>query len=114
MTVSRDRSAKRCFPSRRGPRKPPNSIAGRRRTRRRIFKGTRRSLGCSKICATRTPRCCRQSERGFELTALGRRVLAGDADWLETHPIDRWIGGVHLTPEQVVRWDEDAAAFVTP
>jgi hypothetical protein len=54
------------------------------------------------------------SERGFELTALGRRVLAGDADWLETHAIDRWIGGVHLTPEQVVRWDGDASAFVTP
>jgi len=47
------------------------------------------------------------------LTALGRRILAGDADWLETHSIDRWIGGVHLTPEQVVRWDDDASAFVT-
>jgi hypothetical protein len=48
----------------------------------------------------------------YELTALGRRVLGGDADWLETYPIDRWIGGVHLTTERTVRWDEDAGRFV--
>lgn len=45
-------------------------------------------------------------------TALGRRVLAGDADWLDEHAIDRWIGGVHLVAEQVTRWDDDAARFV--
>jgi hypothetical protein len=45
-------------------------------------------------------------------TALGRRVLAGDADWLDEHAINRWIGGVHLTPEHLTRWDDDAARFV--
>lgn len=45
-------------------------------------------------------------------TALGRRVLAGDADWLEEHPMDRWIGGVHLVPEHLTRWDDDAARFI--
>ncbi len=45
-------------------------------------------------------------------TARGRRVLAGDADWLDEHPIDRWIGGVHLVPGNVTRWDDDAARFV--
>lgn len=45
-------------------------------------------------------------------TALGRRVIAGDADWLDEHAIDRWIGGVHLVPEHVTRWDEDAARFL--
>jgi hypothetical protein len=44
-------------------------------------------------------------------TALGRRVLAGDADWLDQHPIDRWIGGVHLQPGSVPRWDDDAGRF---
>lgn len=44
--------------------------------------------------------------------ALGRRVLAGDADWLETHSIDRWVGGLHLTPDQLTRWDEDNGRFV--
>jgi hypothetical protein len=52
-------------------------------------------------------------EGRFELTGLGRRVLSGDADWLETYPIDRWIGGVHLSGgAQTVRWDEDAGRFV--
>jgi hypothetical protein len=48
----------------------------------------------------------------FELTPLGRRVLAGAVDWLDVHPIDRWIGGVHLQPGRIVRWDEDAGRFV--
>ncbi len=46
-------------------------------------------------------------------TVLGRRVLAGDADWLEDHAIDRWIGGVHLVPSNVTRWDDDAGCFVS-
>ncbi|MGC1381989.1 MAG: DUF1835 domain-containing protein [Candidatus Baltobacteraceae bacterium] len=45
-------------------------------------------------------------------TALGRRVLAGDADWLEEHPINRWIGGVHLVPDGLTRWDDDASRFL--
>ncbi|HTU83907.1 MAG TPA: DUF1835 domain-containing protein [Candidatus Acidoferrales bacterium] len=45
-------------------------------------------------------------------TALGRRVLAGGGDWLEAAPIDRWIGGVHLHPDFVVRWDDAASRFV--
>jgi hypothetical protein len=48
----------------------------------------------------------------FVATALGRRVLAGDADWLESLPIDRWVGGVHLEPSQLVRWDDDSSRFV--
>jgi Domain of unknown function (DUF1835) len=44
-------------------------------------------------------------------SALGRRVLAGDADWLDEHAIDRWVGGVHLVPQDCVRWDDDAARF---
>lgn len=45
-------------------------------------------------------------------TALGRRVLAGDADWLDERAIDRWIGGVHLLPGDVTRWDEDTGRFI--
>ena len=45
-------------------------------------------------------------------TELGRRVIAGDADWLDAHEIDRWVGGVHLRPDSLVRWDDDAARFV--
>ena len=45
-------------------------------------------------------------------TVLGLRVLAGDGDWLERHAIDRWVGGVRLLPENLTRWDDDAASFV--
>jgi Domain of unknown function (DUF1835) len=51
-------------------------------------------------------------DQGYELTVLGRRVLAGDADWLERTPLDRWIGGVHITNENSWRWDERAQCFV--
>jgi hypothetical protein len=51
------------------------------------------------------------NEESIILTPLGRRVLAGDADWLDEHRIDRWIGGVHVTPENLTRWDEDAGRF---
>lgn len=49
---------------------------------------------------------------GHEVTVLGRRVLAGDADWCAHQPIDRWIGGVHLTGETLWRWDEASESFV--
>ncbi len=53
-----------------------------------------------------------EEEQGrFVPTALGRRVIAGDADWLDEHSIDRWVGGVHLVAGQVTRWDEDSAHF---
>jgi hypothetical protein len=45
-------------------------------------------------------------------TLLGRRVLAGDADWLESVTLDRWIGGVHLNGDHAARWDGDRSRFV--
>ena len=50
-------------------------------------------------------------ENGYDVTVLGRRVLAGDADWLDQQPLDRRIGGVHLTSERYWRWDEGARRF---
>jgi DNA-binding transcriptional MerR regulator len=44
------------------------------------------------------------------LTPLGRRVLAGEADRVEAAPIDRWLGGTHLTPEADWRWDPKSSS----
>lgn len=44
-------------------------------------------------------------------TALGRRILAGDADWLEGAPADRWIGGVHFSGSNPPRWDDARTTF---
>ena len=41
----------------------------------------------------------------FTITQAGERVLRGDADYLDLNPPDRWLGGVHLTTEDVWRYD---------
>lgn len=45
----------------------------------------------------------------YRMTPLGRALLAGQADWLETRGgIDVWIGGVHLEGSAPWRWDAEA------
>ncbi|HKU68207.1 MAG TPA: DUF1835 domain-containing protein [Candidatus Baltobacteraceae bacterium] len=63
------------------------------------------------LCAEPAP-LLSELEGGYELTVLGRRVLAGDADWLERQPLDRWIGGTHLTAQNDWRWDEAGERMV--
>lgn len=47
----------------------------------------------------------------FSITPLGVKVLRSETDWLQMHVIDRWIGGVHLTPESQWRWNEATASL---
>jgi hypothetical protein len=44
----------------------------------------------------------------FAITPAGRKVLTGEADFIELNNADQWLGGVHLTGEQLWRWDPDA------
>lgn len=37
------------------------------------------------------------------LSETGRALLEGDADWLGPAPVDRWVGGIHVTPD-TSRW----------
>ncbi len=47
------------------------------------------------------------------ITPLGRDVVAGRADWLAHHRLDRWLGGVHLIPPRPHwRWDGRARRLV--
>jgi hypothetical protein len=47
------------------------------------------------------------------LTPDGRRVLAGEADFIARHGVDRWIGGVHLRGRSVPwRWDEGTEGLI--
>jgi hypothetical protein len=39
------------------------------------------------------------------ITHAGKEVLDGRVDHIELNGIDRWIGGVHLTPDRVWRWN---------
>lgn len=42
-----------------------------------------------------------------DITKTGRRVLAGQADFVHLNSIDLWLGGVHLTNDTLWRWDEE-------
>jgi hypothetical protein len=50
-------------------------------------------------------------DANLSLTALGRDVLAGKADHIAMHGVDRWIGGVHLSGRGPV-WRWNGSAFV--
>jgi redox-sensitive transcriptional activator SoxR len=41
----------------------------------------------------------------LRLTTTGEHTLRGEADRVELLPIDRWIGGTHITPANDWRWD---------
>jgi hypothetical protein len=41
----------------------------------------------------------------LRLTPTGERALRGEADRVELLGIDRWIGGTHLTSDELWRWD---------
>jgi uncharacterized protein DUF1835 len=48
------------------------------------------------------------------LTDRGRAVLDGDADRCALVPLDRWVGGIHLTgPEPAWRWDRATGRAVS-
>jgi hypothetical protein len=45
-------------------------------------------------------------EQELELTPTGRAVLAGTSDRAALVPLDRWVGGIHVTgPDPAWRWD---------
>ncbi|MDQ6420569.1 DUF1835 domain-containing protein [Paenibacillus sp. LHD-117] len=51
-------------------------------------------------------------ESFFTLTELGRRTLAGEADWTEHFRIDEWLGGFRLRSGSPWRWDTSRRAVV--
>jgi len=50
----------------------------------------------------------------IELTRTGRAVLAGEADRAALVPLDRWVGGIHVTgPDPAWRWDRATGRAVS-
>ena len=47
-------------------------------------------------------------DQELTITPAGKDVLSGDRNWLDIVEIDRWIGGVHLTPDNV--WCRDSGS----
>jgi hypothetical protein len=50
----------------------------------------------------------------IRLTPDGKRVVDGKADRTEIVPVDRWVGGTHVTRENVWRWDAQARQLESP
>jgi DNA-binding transcriptional MerR regulator len=50
----------------------------------------------------------------LRLTDEGERVLRGDADRVDLLGVDRWVGGTHITAENVWRWDGASGVLVPP
>jgi uncharacterized protein DUF1835 len=50
----------------------------------------------------------------LQLTPAGEQTLRGDADRVELLGIDRWIGGTHVTPDTLWRWDPVGRQLVGP
>ena len=44
------------------------------------------------------------TDQKLTLTPTGQKVLTGERSWLEMVELDRWIGGVHLSPDNVWCW----------
>jgi len=56
----------------------------------------------------------RFTEQELELTEAGRAVLDGEADRAALLPLDRWVGGIHVTgPDPAWRWDRRAGRAVS-
>ena len=51
------------------------------------------------------------TDTSIELTHAGRAILEGKQDLVALNGIDRWIGGVHLTNENVWRYDPETKAL---
>ena len=45
------------------------------------------------------------------LTALGRRLLSGDGDWLDVASCERFVGGVSIKGSSSPRWNDDRQCF---
>lgn len=48
------------------------------------------------------------------ITPAAENVLSGEVDHLAVNDPDAWLGGVHLTKENVWRWDEERREIVNP
>jgi hypothetical protein len=50
----------------------------------------------------------------LRFTPHGERVLRGEDDRVGLLGIDRWVGGTHVVPDAVWRWDPDDRRLVAP
>lgn len=84
----------------------------------RLSRGAHPVIACDggTNCADPVTRADAQAfwQQTARLTAFGRDVVLGRADYVQANGIDRWIGGVHCTTASHWRWDAHRGRLVTP
>jgi len=50
-------------------------------------------------------------DQALTITPAGEEVLAGKSNWLDSVDLDRWMGGIHLTPDNIWCWDPVTASL---
>jgi hypothetical protein len=64
----------------------------------------------------RLPSFCASSDefndQSILIAYVGEKVLANERDWIEINGIDKWLGGVHLTTENLWRWDSETQRLI--
>ena len=50
----------------------------------------------------------------LQITLAGREVLENRRDAVKLRMIDRWLGGTHLLPDKVWRWNGENQRLVAP
>jgi hypothetical protein len=60
------------------------------------------------------PRARAYLSADISATPFGTEVLAGRADHARANPVDRWLGGTHLSDGRLWRWHRGAEALVAP
>ncbi len=66
----------------------------------------------SRRCAQGPADCRAFMQSTIALTEAGRAALAGAVDHARQNGIDRWLGGTHLTPQNL--WRRDSRGVVAP
>jgi hypothetical protein len=51
-------------------------------------------------------------EQNILVTPAGKKVLAGELDWIEVNGIEKWLGGVPLKKENLWRWDSEPQSLI--
>lgn len=51
-------------------------------------------------------------DQALSISTEGKEVLSEKRNWRNIVTLDRWIGGVHLTPDNSWCWDSDAKSIV--
>jgi hypothetical protein len=91
------------------PLTPFDLFTANARREERVFMGDATFfMRLERMLAARRPLVRRDAhDAPIQITDNGRRVLSGELDDVAMNGIDKWIGGVHLTSDNVWRWNGD-------